>query len=136
MSQQAKLRDAADGLDQLLGRLRQIADHIGLRDYTFEVHVGQLQEGVRAECRCVEGRSFAIITVDERFFTLSPQDQHEALVHEALHPLFHRLMQHVYDLRDELGRAHFEKLERVFRRDLEHIVDTLTSTIATNITVK
>jgi hypothetical protein len=71
--------------------------------------------------------------VTEGFWALTPDEQNEALVHEAIHPLFHRLHEHILDLRGELGRAHFEAVERVFRRDLERVVDALTATVASTV---
>lgn len=103
---------------------------IGLRDWTFEVEVAKLPDGVRARCDCVHGRALARIVVDEDFFKLAPDEQNEALVHETIHPLLHPLMEHVLDLRDDLGLRQFQTVERVFKRDLERIVDALTATVA------
>lgn len=127
---QPQLREAGDGLDPILDHVRRVADMIGLRDWTFEVQIGPLPDGLRAKCDCVGGRAFARITVTDGFFRLLPDEQNEALVHETIHPLLHPLMEHVLDLRDYLGRAHFETVERVFLRDLERVVDALTSTVA------
>lgn len=128
---QARLRPVGENLDPILDHVRKVADLIGLRDWTFEIVVGALPHGVRAKCECVEGRAFARISVDEdEFFKLSAEEQNEALVHETIHPLLHPLMEHVLDLRDDLGQRQFQTVERVFRRDLERIVDRLTATIA------
>lgn len=130
---QPQLREAGDGLDPILDHVRKVADLIGLRDWTFEVRIGGLPDGLRAKCDCVHGRAFARITVTEEFFGLLPDEQNEALVHETIHPLLHPLMVHVLDLHEYLGRAHFETVERVFRRDLERVVDALTSTVASTV---
>lgn len=103
---------------------------IGLRDWTFEVQIAALPDGMRARCECVEGRAFARITVTEGFFQLAPDEQNEALVHETIHPLLHPLMEHLIDLREDLGQRQFQTVERVFKRDLERIVDALTATVA------
>lgn len=130
---QPQLRDAGDRLDAILNHVRKVADLIGLRDWTFEVHIAALPPGVRAKCDCVEGRAFARVTVSEDFFTLDPQEQNEALVHETIHPLLHPLMEHLHDLRDDLGLRQWQTVERVFRRDLERIVDSLTGTVASTV---
>lgn len=130
---QPQLREAGDQFDAILDHVRKIADMVGLRDWTFEVHVAALGDGVRARCDCVEGRAFARITVGEDFFSLTPEERNEALVHETIHPLLHPLMEHLHDLRDDLGLRQFQTVERVFRRDLERIVDALTGTIASTV---
>lgn len=107
-----------------------IADRVGLADHTFEVEVGQVPAGMHATCECVEARAYSRITVGTSFFTLDKVGQHEALVHEVLHPLLHPMMQHVQDLRAELGRSHYETVERLFRRDLERATDRLANVLS------
>lgn len=126
-----QLREAGDALQALSARVRKIADAVGLRDHTFAVSVDEaLPQGVRAVCDCVPGRSYSHIRVNGGFFVLDADDQHEALVHEILHPLLDPLMRHVTDLKGELGRGHYETLVRVFERDLEHVVDRLAGVLA------
>lgn len=132
MSSVPQLREAAS-LDPILDHVRKVADRVGLRDWSFEVVVEQLPDGTRALCTCVEGRSFARITVSHEFFALSPDEQNEVLVHETIHPLLHPLMEHVLDLREDLGQRQFQTVERVFKRDLERIVDALTVTVASTV---
>lgn len=107
-----------------------IANRVGLSDHTFEVEVGVVPAGQHATCRCVEARAYALVTVGQSFFALDKVEQHEVLVHEVLHPLLHPLMQHVSDLREELGRSHYETLERLFRRDLERVTDRFASVLS------
>lgn len=133
MTEPTRLHDAGNSLDSLLDRVRAVADLIGLRDWTFEVRMGVLPPGTRAQCDCVEGRAFARITVGKDFFDLEPEEQNEALVHETIHPLMHPLMEHVQDLREDLGLRQFQTIERVFRRDLERIVDALTAAMASEL---
>jgi hypothetical protein len=133
VTEPARLHDAGDSIDSILARVRAVADLIGLRDWTFEVEIAALAPGVRAQCECVEGRSFARITVSREFFDLEPEEQNEALVHETIHPLMHPLMEHVHDLREDLGLRQWQTVERVFRRDLERIVDALTATVASEL---
>lgn len=114
-------------LDALTDYVREIGDLLSQRDYTWEVGVADLPEGTRADCTCVVGRKYARILVGRSFFGLTEELRREAVVHEVLHVHLNELMEHVNDLEGELGRAHFETVERVFRRDLERAVDTLTS---------
>jgi hypothetical protein len=123
------LRAVGGEIEYVTAQVRQIADAVGLRNHTFEVTTASLGPGIHATCDCVPGRAYSTIRLDDGFFELPPGDQREVLIHETLHPLLHPLMGHVVDLRSELGRAHYETVERVFRRDLEVVVDTLTTAL-------
>lgn len=128
-----RLRDASDQLDSLLRYVRDVADVIGLRDHSFEVRQAALPTGVRATCDCVTGRRYARITVCEQFFELEAEEQREAITHEEVHAHLHVLMEHVEQLREELGRAHHQSLSAAYRRDLERVTDALTTAFVSHI---
>lgn len=126
MAEPARLRVLSDH-DKVTDYVREVADLMGMRDTTFEVVIGELPTGERARCECVSGRAYVRLTLRQDFREWPARLVHEAVVHEVAHTLVHPLVEHMHDLQSELGRAHFEALDRVFIRDVEKLVDKLTT---------
>lgn len=109
---------------ELNAYIRELADLMGLRDWTFDLAAQPSKSDTYASIHCVHGQRHAKLKLCREFRTLTPAYQRATLVHELVHC-------HVEDAdelartlaTEELGRQAAKTFERAFELALEHAVD-------------
>lgn len=96
--------------------LRDLADLMGLRDWTVSVHRDPPDDEHQASCHAVYGRKMAQIQLSENFLESVPDRQRQTLVHELMHAHFGPL-NHL--MRSELTDPGY----RAFMLSLEYAID-------------
>lgn len=117
---------------KLLARyIREVADHMELRDWCFDLKADPTEPGCYATIWPVFGQRLATIRICENFRTLDPVTQRGVVVHELIHchlaPLQSQLDS---DLDDILGGQANALFWRSVLRNLEFAVDALEKCIA------
>ena len=124
---------------ELARYVRHIADEMGLRDWTFEVKVGDPDEedeipncdDALASIECVDGRKFAIITFVPDSRKQPPEELRDTVVHELIHAHLNPACEIVrVDAKDGFSQATYEMLMMSFRRSIEYAVDGLAEVIS------
>lgn len=109
--------------------LRDLADRLGLRDWTVRVLDGapDTPDAV-ATVDCPSGRKIAAVNLSDGFLDLSPAEQRQTLTHELVHCHFWP----AYDLAHQYLS---EDAFAAFRQALEYGVDGLADVLAPHLPV-
>lgn len=111
--------------------LRALADELGLRDWSIELHDQLDTDECYASTTCTKDSQAARIALGERFVNDPPATQRETLLHELLHCHFDAGHQFVLDSMGELiGRPAVTVLDRGLRSHVERTVDAIAVAIA------
>lgn len=106
--------------------IRQAADHMALRDWTFELKAEPAEPGCYAMVWPVYGQRHANIAFCENFRTLDPEVQRGTIIHELIHCHLAVLQSQMEDdLEGELSRQADAVFFKSVRRSLEFAVDGL-----------
>lgn len=115
---------------------RNLADAIGLRDWTFRVDYAPLDNpGHRAEVERTYGRKCATILIHDDFLQSSPEDQAQTIAHELLHCHIGGMQDHASLLRESLPSGVFAVWHPLFEWQVELAVDALADVIALAIAI-
>jgi hypothetical protein len=124
-----------------LGRyVRAIADEMSLRDWTFDVELGDADEGKDARpdgsrwgasCAPVPGRKFATITLAPGQREEDPAELRQTVVHELTHCHFFGLWDTVRnDTLLPLGQQTYDMFIANIERHMEYGVDAMADALA------
>ena len=88
-------------------------------------------EDAQAEIEPIEGRYRAVLKVARDFWDREPGQQRDTIVHEVLHLALASMVDvvRVGGYRHEVGRAVYDTLWQEFRRQMEYVVDSLTTLV-------
>jgi hypothetical protein len=106
--------------------LREMANHIGLHDWTITViHEDPEHDTALASVECVYGRRIANVRVCHDFDVHPPEEQRTACLHELLHVHFWATHQTVLDMTGYLGSEGREIARDAWRQNQEHAIDAV-----------
>lgn len=112
---------------------RDLADLMGLRDWSVDVDHEPTKSGFDAQVRIPDGRREIHLAFCERFDQLEPDEQRHAIVHELVHPHLSRVWSTVQDGATEaFGGVALRMFMSAVHREVEHSVDALAAIIARN----
>ena len=116
---------------KLLGRyVRHVADRLGLREWTFDLHYGHTDAAeAMAEIEITYGRRSASISFSDGFESLEPEERRMAVVHELVHAHHHEMMFLALNLAETMGDA----VEATFRTAYKQAEELATDLLATSI---
>lgn len=112
--------------------VRQVADTLALRDWTFRLERDQpCPDDAGAQINCLDGRRHALLRINRDFRDEEPGEQRHQIVHEVIHCHFaaaHHTVE--LDVKQALGEAAGSLLDRLFSRSVEYAVDGLAQAVA------
>lgn len=115
----------------LVRYIRQSADLVGLRDWTYEVSALPCVSNRAADITLVEGRRIARLAFCAGFRELPERDQREAIAHELVHCHLHGVADVVrVDIAAAIRPTLHSVLWSSFERQLEHAVDAMVPVFA------
>lgn len=114
--------------------MRNIADVMGLRDWTLNLLHEPCDDDCNAQVRLIYGRKVADIRVSEAFRSFDPERIRRTVVHELIH--FHfaacsNLIEH--DLSGHLSKQALNIFFSAWVRDFEYGVDGLATAVASSL---
>lgn len=118
------------------GYVRQVADLLGLRDWTFEVECREVpadgEHGVGGECRPIPGRRKAHISLFDAIWSLGAVEQRNTVVHELIHCHFAETDTYLQEMGDNrlLSRDVADILRLSIGNAVEFGVDAMTTLLA------
>lgn len=118
--------------------VRAVADEMGLRDWTFEIEIGDADVELPwetisscASIECVDGRKFATVTFPEDTRHRSREELRDTVAHELIHAHLNPACEIVrVDAKDGFSQATYEVMMAGFRRNIEFAVDGLAEAFA------
>lgn len=118
--------------------VRSIADEMGLRDWSFEVEIGEADvdlpwETISADAsiECVDGRKFATITFPDDTRERPRDELRETVCHELIHAHLNPACEVIrVDAKVGFSQATYEMMMAGFRRNVEFAVDALAAVFA------
>lgn len=118
--------------------VRCIADEMGLRDWSFDIEIGDADVDLPweyisafASIECVDGRKFATITFADDARDQPREYLRDSVCHELIHAHLNPACEIVrVDAKDGFSQATYEMLMASFRRNIEFAVDGLAEVIA------
>lgn len=115
-----------------LGRyIRQLADMMGLKDWSFElVYYPPLDGKNEAAIECRHGQKHVKLMFDQDLPAWDPEKIRSVVVHELVHPHFHAAWASIEeDLAKVLGAAH-QPFFAAFDRNMEYGIDAVAQSWA------
>lgn len=110
--------------------VRNLADAIGLRDWTFRVDYAPLENPHHAaEVTRTYGRKCAVVTIHDVFLQASPEEQVQTIAHELIHCHLGVVQDHAALLEQSLPVETFSVWHPLFELQLEFAVDALADVI-------
>lgn len=109
--------------------IRYLADHMRLKDWSFDVEFNPQLEQSLATVECIQNRRHAVLAVGPLFLESSPEDQRLAAVHELVHCHLQPTRTFFKTLSKRLGKIH-ETLEENHDNHLESATDGLAAALA------
>lgn len=116
-------------MPRLARYFRFLADHMRLRDWTFDVEFDPTLNCSLATVSCIQNRRHAVLAVGPLFFDSSPEDQR----HGAVHELVHCHLQPARTFFATLGAPHGDAhgvLQQNHENHLESATDDIAAAIA------
>lgn len=117
--------------------VRELADLMGLRDWDFNVVIGDPTADLpgvdcaSASIECVDGRKYAVITFADWVRQGSPEDIRDTVCHELIHAHLNPACEIVrVDACDLMQQQTYETLMAGFRRNVEFAVDGMAGALA------
>ncbi len=111
--------------------LRSAADRLALRDWRIRVSAYIAHDQALASSFIRDRADESEIAVGRDFAQRSPDDQRVSLVHELLHPHFHRVSRLAFELiEDELGRRTEAVIQVAVRSAEELTIERLARALA------
>lgn len=117
--------------DALCGYIREIADQIELRDWTFSLadHPDEDHEtGARIDV--TYGRKQAAITLGPDWETFPPEERRQHVVHELIHCHLMPIQWTVNSVQTSLGLTAFEVLNGCLKDNIELATDAIAGALA------
>jgi hypothetical protein len=119
--------------NRLKDYLRDIADRLGLRDWTLDMSYEPLQsDDDGAACvKCLYGRKRVEVRVARDWAKMDGEDKRHYIVHELIHPHFdasHSLFEN--ELKKLVGESMATALEAQHRQHIEFGVDAMADALA------
>jgi hypothetical protein len=109
---------------------RSLADALCLKDWVFVLRRESSDEGTRAQIHLSDKKTEAAITLCERWFVRTPEEQRQTLVHELLHAHTARLCRVVTRLKDQVGGETVGYVDAALDEEEEIAIDTLSRILA------
>lgn len=110
--------------------IRQLADLMGLRDWSVMVMNKPTGKRAGAAVRCTYGRKIVEIKLAPNFNAIAPELQRHYLVHELVHVHLWGVTQAVADVRMHTPKRWVQHLELAIGTAQEYGVDALAEVIA------
>lgn len=111
--------------------LRWVADHMGLRDWTFHLRHDECDENAYATVSCTEGHREAVVRFCSDFRDLERAKVRHVVVHELVHCLAAAVTDHLKnDVGDVMGEREHAAWWPLMRVQCELMVDTTAEAIS------
>jgi hypothetical protein len=112
------------------GYIREMADRLLLRDWVVELGRESTDEGSRAQIAINRERNMGTVTLCDRWFIRTPEEQRTTIVHEMLHLHSARLCRVMTRLQDEVEGDGVRYAANAHNEEEEIMVDALARAIA------
>lgn len=112
--------------------VRQIADAIGLRDWTINLNYEPPDDtDAMASVSCVYGRRIATISFCSDWWERDPHERHHVIVHELIHVVTNPLNAFLEEALPVLiGQPTWQGVYAAIRQHDEHAVDQLATALS------
>jgi hypothetical protein len=130
-----ELHECCSRCTKRLRYARQVANEIGLRDWTVQVgHEPPERAEATATAQIATGRKLILLRFHEDEELRSPEHIRHDYTHELTHALVEDLWQTVSDgVRDEFGGAALRIYLGSVQREMERLVDTIATGLAARV---
>ncbi len=110
--------------------IREAADGLGLRDWSFTLLAESADEGNNAQIATVYGRKQACMKFQHRWWNEPPEDLRHTVIHELLHCHMDGMDTAINGAEELLGRAAWHMLEHAHHAATELAVDAIADVLA------
>lgn len=116
----------------LAAYFREVADRIGLRDWTIELNYEEETpvSSAHASVECVYGRRLCVVHFGPSFWTQSREEQRNTVVHELVHCHLDPMDAVVRDMETQLGSFVHSVLQDNHHRSVELAADAIATAVA------
>jgi hypothetical protein len=113
------------------GYIRDLADKLYLRDWTFHIDHVPCNEDFLASIECAKHQHEATISLAADFRDREPEIQRETIIHELLHVHHENCWRMIQtDLKEPLGKVAYYIFCDAYRANMELAIDSMNKAIA------